>query len=204
MNSAFCHGVHWILHCHTIPHCNACLSPLNSNTNKLALSIFEFFLSASTGRTIVFYRGRRYPIKRRAKLMLIYRRRLTPVTMWIYIRSRYRRLKRRGRYWGVRLRRGWRRVIRGKRTWYYRYSKRWLKIRPVRLSARVGRRKCRIRRRGRRLYARIGRHFRRVKTHFTRFIRVGRKLLRLKRRGRKVVFLQNGKWTRLRLKRFRE
>lgn len=138
---------------------------------------------------------------------VIYKRKVKPLTrMKIYIRGRYKPLRRRRGLLMVRLtRKRWVRVIRGKRAWYYINKGRMTKVKSVRLTARVGRRTCRIRPRGRRLYARIGRSLRRIKTRFIRFIRYGKKRLRVKRRGKKVIVGRRGKWTRpLRVKRFRK
>lgn len=163
-------------------------------------------LFASTGRTKVFYRGKGYRIRRVRRYGLIWRRRVRPLTtLRIYIRGKYRPLRKRRRLWYTRIKRRWVRVIRGKRIWYYRYLKRWIKIKRVRLSARVGRRTCRIRPRGRKLYARIGRRLRRLKTRFIRFIRYKGKRLRIRRRGRRVSVYRRRKWSRpLRVKRYRE
>ena len=170
------------------------------------LSYWDTILFVSTGRTKVFYRGRGYRIRRVRRYGLIWRRRVRPLTtLRIYIRGKYRLLRKIGRLWYTWIKRRRVRVIRGKRIWYYRYLKRWIKIRRVRLSARVGRRTCRIRPRGRRLYARIGRRLRRLKTRFIRFIRYKGKRLRIKRTGRRVRVYLRKKWSRpLTVKRYRE
>lgn len=158
-----------------------------------------------TGRTIVYYRRKRYRIRRLGRYTIRWRGRTKPLrVLKIYIRGRYRLMKRRGRWWQVYLRRRWCRLIRGRR-WYYRYGRRWVIIRRVRLSARIVRRTYRIRPRGRKLYVRFGRRLRLIKTRFVRFINYRRRRLIVKRRGRRVVLLYRGKRSRpLKVKRFRE
>lgn len=149
------------------------------------------------GRTLVVYHGRRKPIIRRPILGLTWKRRVRPLLrLTVYVRGRYRPLKRRGRYWYTFISPRWVRVIRGKSVWYYRSRNRWLKLKPVRLSARVGRRRCSIRPRGRKLYARIGRRYKRVKTRFIRYVRFKGKRFIVKRRGRKVILFRKGRRTR--------
>ena len=158
-----------------------------------------------TGRTIVSFRRKRYPINRNLRFTIILRRKIRPLRFpKAYIKGRYRLMKSMGNMWQVKIYRQWCRVLPGTH-WYYLYRARMFRIGHLRLTARIARRTYRLRLRRRKLYARIGRRLKLVKPRFVRYIRVGRRRVPVKRRGRRYIIRRGKRWRGLRIiKRFRE
>lgn len=158
-----------------------------------------------TGRTIVSFRRKRYPINRTLRFTIILRRKIRPLRFpKAYIKGRYRLMKSMGNMWQVKIYRQWCRVLPGTH-WYYLYRARMFRIGHLRLTARIARRTYRLRLRRRKLYVRIGRRLKLVKPRFVRYIRVGRRRVPVKRRGRRYIIRRGKRWRGLRIiKRFRE
>ena len=158
-----------------------------------------------TGRTIVSFRRKRYRINRTLTFTIRWGRKIRPLRFSkVYIRGRYRLMRRVGKMWRVKIKRQRCRVLPGKQ-WYYLYRGVMITIGHPRLTARIARRTYRIQLRRRKLYARIGRRLKLVKLRFVRYIRVGRKRVPVKRRGRRYIIRRGKRWRGLRIiKRFRE
>lgn len=158
-----------------------------------------------TGRTIVSFRRKRYPINRTLRFTIILRRKIRPLRFpKAYIKGRYRLMKSMGNMWQVKIYRQWCRVLPGTH-WYYLYRARMFRIGHLRLTARIARRTYRLRLRRHKLYARIGRRLKLVKPRFVRYIRVGGRRVPVKRRGRRYIIRRGKRWRGLRIiKRFRE
>lgn len=157
------------------------------------------FLYRWTGGSRVYFRGKRRRIRRTQRLGFRLGGRLKFVRVQkVYIRGRYRVMKRFGKKWYVRVLRKWCRLVRGNKKWYYKYKRRWEKIRPVRLSLRILRRYYSIRPRGRKSYiVRIRGRRKRIVQKPVRFIRVGSKIMRVRRRGRRItVHYGRKRWSR--------
>ena len=149
------------------------------------------------GRTRVFYRGRSYQFLRKQEYVINFRGLERPIlNLWLFVRGKFRPMRRKRRNWVIRIGRRWRRVIKGRITWYYKLNARWMKIRRVRLRTRVGGRTRPIQIRRRRMYVRIGRSFKRIRPKFKRFIRYRKRLLTVRRTGRRVVIRRGRGWSR--------
>lgn len=154
---------------------------------------------------MIKYRGRRCTIRRRRKYTAIiggkkkvirkFKRRVR-----IWLMRRYRRIKRKRGRWCIRIKRRWRKLRKRGKRFYFRYGGRLKRIKRIRLSCVIGRRRRRVRyRRGKWAIKRKGKGWRGIKRRVVRYFRYGRKLkiVRKTRRGYRVR-RRNGKYGKVR------